>query len=105
MFSCYQNTKNEVISSRLWDIYLIKDVWRDWDDGRIGMVYARVSFLATQSISKIIFRTLDCWIILATDTRVLFHIEFSAQFQGHQGLTKKGKVDIDGAKSAQISIL
>ena len=36
MFSCYKNTQNEVISSRLWEIYLIKDVWRDWDDGRIG---------------------------------------------------------------------
>ena len=44
MFSCYKNTKNEVISSRLWEIYLIKDVWWDWDDGGIGTVYATFLF-------------------------------------------------------------
>ena len=31
--------KKQLISSRLSEIYLVKDVWEDWDCGRIWAVY------------------------------------------------------------------
>ena len=38
MYSCYKNTKKQIISSHLQEIYLTKDVCRDWVGGRIPVV-------------------------------------------------------------------
>ena len=37
----YKNTKKQLIISHLLEIYLMKDIWRDWNGGGIRVVYAK----------------------------------------------------------------